>query len=56
MKDWKLVIDATMLVSASSTSGRIQEQWSKGLGPQQLMISPEIFAEVEHTLVELSFT
>ena len=55
MKDLKLVIDANTLVSAYSTSGRIQEQWRKGLGPHQLTISPEIFAEVERTLRQVEF-
>lgn len=55
MKDLKLVIDANILVSAYSTSGRIQERWRKGLGPHQLMISPEIFAEVERTLRQVEF-
>lgn len=55
MKDLKLVIDANILVSAYSTSGRIQERWRRGFGPHQLMISPEIFAEVERTLRQVEF-
>ena len=51
----KLVIDANILVSAYSTSGRVQEYWRKGLGPNQLIISPEIFLEVERTLRQVEF-
>ncbi len=55
MKQLKLVIDANILVSAYSTGGRIHEQWREGFGPHQLVISPEIFAEVERTLRQAEF-
>ena len=55
MKELKLVIDANILVSAYSATGRIDDQWRSGLGPHQLMISPEIFAEVERTLRQTEF-
>jgi len=55
MRELKLIVDANILVSAYSTSGRIQERWRVGIGPHQLFISPEIFAEVERTLREAEF-
>lgn len=55
MKNLKLVIDANILVAAYSKSGRIQDHWRKGFGSHQLMISPEIFAEVERTLRQVEF-
>jgi len=55
MKELKLVIDANILVSAYSATGRINELWESGLASHQLMISPEIFAEVERTLRQAEF-
>lgn len=55
MKELKLVIDANILVSAYSATGRISQLWKAGLDPHQLMISPEIFTEVERTLRQAEF-
>jgi putative PIN family toxin of toxin-antitoxin system len=55
MKELKIVIDANILVSAYSANGRIREQWKHGFGPHQLVISPEIFVEVERTLRQAEF-
>lgn len=55
MKELKLVIDANILVSAYSATGRINDLWKSGLAPHQLTISPEIFAEVERTLRQTEF-
>jgi|SRR5437667_48574 len=55
MKELKLVIDANILVSAYSSAGRTQEKWRAGLGCHELVISPEIFAEVERTLRQTEF-
>jgi len=55
MKELKLVIDANILVSAYSSNGRIREAWRDGLGTHQLVISPEIFAEVERNLRQAQF-
>lgn len=55
MKELKLVIDANILVSAYSSAGRTQEKWKAGLGCHELVISPEIFAEVERTLRKAEF-
>ncbi len=55
MKELKLVLDANLLVSAYSAAGHINELWKSGLAPHRLMISPEIFAEVERTLRQAEF-
>jgi putative PIN family toxin of toxin-antitoxin system len=55
MKELRVIIDANILVSAYSTAGRIQERLQAGLGPHELFISPEIFAEVERTLRQAEF-
>jgi len=55
MKEFTLVIDANILVSAYSSAGRIQEKWRAGLGSHRFVISPEIFAEVERTLRQTEF-
>ena len=55
MKELKLVIDANILVSAYSSAGRTQEKWKAGLGCHELVISPEIFTEVERTLRQAEF-
>jgi len=50
-----LVVDANILVSAYSSAGRVQKEWRTGVGFHQLVISPEIFAEVERTLRKTEF-
>lgn len=51
----KLILDANILVSAYAVDGRIREYWRKGLGPHQLLISPEILTEVESALRRTEF-
>jgi len=51
----KLVIDANILVSAYTVEGAVRERWRSGLGLHELIISPEIFSEVERTLREAQF-
>jgi putative PIN family toxin of toxin-antitoxin system len=55
MKELKLIIDANVLVSAYSSAGCTQERWKTGLGSHKLIISPEIFGEVERTLRQTEF-
>ncbi len=51
----KLVIDSNILISAYSAAGTIREVWQKGFGPHRLLISPEIFFEVERELRQAQF-
>ncbi|HTS17262.1 MAG TPA: PIN domain-containing protein [Verrucomicrobiae bacterium] len=55
MKELTLVIDANILVSAYSIAGPVQDRWKSGLMPHRLVISPEIFAEVERNLRQAEF-
>lgn len=55
MKELTLVVDANILVSAYSSAGRVQKEWRTGVGFHRLVISPEIFAEVERTLRKTEF-
>ena len=51
----KLVIDANILVSAYAHRGTIHDEWKAGIGPHELIISPEIFREVERNLRQTEF-
>lgn len=51
----RLVIDANILVSAYAHRGTIHEAWTSGIGPHELIISPEIFQEVERNLRQTDF-
>jgi putative PIN family toxin of toxin-antitoxin system len=55
MKELTLVIDSNILVSAYSTAGKVHDRWQDGLAPHRLVISPEIFAEVERNLRQVEF-
>ena len=51
----RLVIDANILVSAYAHRGTIHDAWRQGIGPHELIISPEIFQEVERNLRQTEF-
>ncbi|MBI3359389.1 MAG: PIN domain-containing protein [Nitrospirae bacterium] len=51
----KLVIDSNILISAYSVPGEAREAWQAGLAPHRLLISPEIFLEVERGLRQTQF-
>lgn len=51
----KLVIDSNILISAYSVSGKVHEIWQAGFGHHRLLISPEIFSEVEKGLRQVAF-
>jgi len=51
----KLVIDANIIVAAYATDGIIRKQWLFGFDEHEIVISPEIFIEIERSLRQKLF-
>lgn len=46
----KVIVDANILVSAYGVDGEVRRHWRDSLGEYKIVISPEIFIEVEARL------
>lgn len=51
----RLVIDSNVIISAYTTDGDVRTLWQQGLELQTLLISPEIFSEIERNLRRTEF-